>query len=67
MTTDSQRNSRAPAPSCGCRSTGIGLTAQHGESEEKALDRGARDYLGRSAQTGPLKVRERAGRERSNI
>ena len=38
----------------------IVLTAQHNETEEKALDLGAYDYLGQRAQTRSLIVRVRA-------
>jgi DNA-binding response OmpR family regulator len=38
----------------------IVLTAQHGESEEKALDLGAHDYLSKPVQTRSLVARVRA-------
>jgi type IV pilus assembly protein PilB len=38
----------------------IVLTAQHGETEEKALDLGAHDYLGKPVQTRSLVARVRA-------
>jgi type IV pilus assembly protein PilB len=38
----------------------IMLTAQHGETEEKALDLGAHDYLGKPVQTRSLVARVRA-------
>jgi DNA-binding response OmpR family regulator len=38
----------------------IMLTAHHGESEEKALDLGAQDYLTKPGQTRSLVVRVRA-------
>jgi DNA-binding response OmpR family regulator len=38
----------------------IMLTAQHGESEEKALDLGAQDYLTKPVQTRSLVARVRA-------
>ena len=45
----------------------IVLTAQHGESEEKALDLGAQDYLTKPVQTRSLTARVRAVLKRSNI
>jgi len=51
MTVDSQRS---------------GLTAQHGESEEKALDLGAQDYLTKPVQTRSLVARVRAVLKRVN-
>jgi two-component system, OmpR family, KDP operon response regulator KdpE len=58
MTTDSQRNLRAfPV---------IVLTAQSGESEEKALDLGAQDYLTKPVQTRSLVARVRAVLNRIN-
>lgn len=44
---------RAPLPV-------IALTAQHGASEEKALDLGAQDYLTKPVRTRSLIARERA-------
>jgi DNA-binding response OmpR family regulator len=38
----------------------IVLTAQHGESEEKALDLGAHDYLSEPVQTRSLVARSEA-------
>jgi two-component system, OmpR family, KDP operon response regulator KdpE len=38
----------------------IMLTAHHGESEEKALDLGAQDYLTKPVQTRSLVARGRA-------
>ncbi len=38
----------------------IMLTARHGETEEKALDLGANDYLGKPVQTRSLLGRVRA-------
>jgi DNA-binding response OmpR family regulator len=38
----------------------IVLTAQHGETEEKALDSGGHDYLGKPVQTRSLIARVRA-------
>ncbi len=38
----------------------IMLTAQHGETEEKARDLGANDYLGKPVQTRSLLARVRA-------
>jgi len=57
MTTDSQRNLRAPV---------IVLTAQSGEREEKALDVGAHDYLAKPVQTASLVARVRAMLKRIN-
>jgi DNA-binding response OmpR family regulator len=51
MTVDSQRS---------------GFTAQHGESEEKALDLGAQDYLTKPVQTRSLVARVRAVLKRVN-
>jgi DNA-binding response OmpR family regulator len=45
----------------------IVLTAQHGESEEKALDLGAQDYLTKPVQTRSLTARVRAVLKRANI
>ena len=45
----------------------IVLTAQHGESEEKALDPGAQDLLTRPVRTRSLVARMRAVLTRSNI
>ena len=42
------------------------LTAQFGESEEKALDLGAQDYLRKPVQTRSLVARVRAVPERIN-
>jgi DNA-binding response OmpR family regulator len=42
------------------------LTAQHGESEEKALDLGAHDCLGNPVQTRSLVARVRAVLERAS-
>jgi len=42
------------------------LTAQHGESEEKALDLGAQDYLAKPVQTRPLAARVRPVLKRIN-
>jgi DNA-binding response OmpR family regulator len=56
MTTDSQRNLRV-----------IALTAQHRESEEKALDPAARDRLTKTAQTRSLTGRVRAVLTRINV
>jgi CheY-like chemotaxis protein len=44
----------------------IVLTAQHGESEEKALDLGAQDYLNKPVQTRSLVARVRAVLKRVN-
>jgi CheY-like chemotaxis protein len=44
----------------------IVLTAQHGESEEKALDLGAQDYLTKLVQTRSLVARVRAVLKRVN-
>jgi len=44
----------------------IVLTAQHGESEEKALDLGAQDYLTKPVQTRSLTARVRAVLKRIN-
>jgi DNA-binding response OmpR family regulator len=44
----------------------IVLTAQHGESEEKALDLGAQDYLTQPVQTRSLVARIRAVLKRVN-
>jgi Response regulators consisting of a CheY-like receiver domain and a winged-helix DNA-binding domain len=44
----------------------IVLTAQHGESEEKALDLGAQDYLTKPVQTRSLAARVRAVLKRIN-
>jgi DNA-binding response OmpR family regulator len=44
----------------------IGLTAQSGESEEKALDLGAQDYLTTAVQTRSLAARVRAALKRIN-
>jgi len=44
----------------------IVLTAQHGETEEKALDLGAHDYLGKPVQTRSLVARVRAVLKRAN-
>jgi CheY-like chemotaxis protein len=44
----------------------IVLTAQHGESEEKALDLGAQDYLTKPVQTRSLVARVRAVVKRVN-
>jgi len=44
----------------------IVLTAQHGESEEKALDLGAQDYLTKPVQTRSLVARVRAVLKRAN-
>jgi type II secretory ATPase GspE/PulE/Tfp pilus assembly ATPase PilB-like protein len=44
----------------------IVLTAQHGESEEKALDLGAQDYLTKPVQTRSLVARVRAVLKRIN-
>jgi DNA-binding response OmpR family regulator len=44
----------------------IVLTAQHGESEEKALDLGAQDYLTKPVQTRSLIARVRAVLKRIN-
>jgi len=44
----------------------IVLTAQHGESEEKALDLGAQDYLTKPVQTRSLVARVRAVLKRVN-
>lgn len=44
----------------------IVLTAQHGESEEKALDLGAQDYLSKPVQTRALVARVRAVFKRVN-
>jgi CheY-like chemotaxis protein len=44
----------------------IVLTAQHGESEEKALDLGAHDYLTKPVQTRSLVARVRAVLKRVN-
>jgi DNA-binding response OmpR family regulator len=64
MTVDSQRSAStvhtdriAPV---------IVLTAQHGESEEKALDLGAHDYLTKPVQTRSLVARVRAVLKRVN-
>ena len=46
---------------------GGGLAAQHGESEEKALDLGAQYSLIRPVQTRSLTARVRAMLKRSNI
>jgi len=59
MTTDSQRNPTGSLPV-------IVLTAQHGESEEKALDLGAQDYLTKPVQTRSLAARVRAVLKRIN-
>jgi DNA-binding response OmpR family regulator len=45
---------------------GGALTAQHGESEEKALDLGAQDSLTRPVQTRSLVARVGAVLERVN-
>lgn len=42
-------------------------TAQHGETEEKALDLGAHDCLGQPAQTRTLVVRVRVIRGRVSL
>jgi DNA-binding response OmpR family regulator len=44
----------------------IVLTAQHGESEEKALDLGAQDYPTKPVQTRSLTARVRAVLKRIN-
>jgi CheY-like chemotaxis protein len=44
----------------------IVLTAQHGETEEKALDLGAHDYLGKPVQTRSLLARVRAVLKRAS-
>jgi DNA-binding response OmpR family regulator len=44
----------------------IVLTAQHGETEEKALDLGAHDYLGKPVQTRSLLARVRTVLERAS-
>jgi DNA-binding response OmpR family regulator len=44
----------------------IVLTAQHGETEEKALDLGAHDYLSKPVQTRSLVARVRAVLKRVN-
>ena len=44
----------------------IGLTAQSGESEEKALDLGAQDDLATAVQTRSLAARVRAALKRIN-
>jgi DNA-binding response OmpR family regulator len=44
----------------------IVLTAQHGENEEKALDLGAQDYLGKPVQTRSLLARVRAVLKRAS-
>ncbi len=44
----------------------IMLTAQHGESEEKALDLGAQDYMTKPVQTRSLAARVRAVLRRIN-
>jgi DNA-binding response OmpR family regulator len=41
-------------------------TAQHGETEEKALDLGAHDYLGKPVQTRSLVARVRAVLKRAS-
>jgi two-component system KDP operon response regulator KdpE len=72
MTTDSQRNPRAPrgdhtaSPRAAANLPVIVLTAQHGESEEKALDLGAQDYLTKPVQTRSLTARVRAVLKRIN-
>jgi DNA-binding response OmpR family regulator len=45
----------------------IALTAQHGESEEKALDLGAHDFLTTPVQSRSLVAQGRAVLKRSNI
>jgi DNA-binding response OmpR family regulator len=45
----------------------IVLTAQHGESEEKALDIGAQDYLTKPVQTRSLTARVRAVLKRAKL
>jgi DNA-binding response OmpR family regulator len=45
----------------------IVLTAQHGESEEKALDLGAQDYLTKPVQTRSLTARVRAVLKRAKL
>jgi DNA-binding response OmpR family regulator len=62
MTTDSQRNARGARTSLAA----VVLTAQHGESEEKALDPGARNYLTKPSRTRALAARVRAMLERIN-
>jgi DNA-binding response OmpR family regulator len=62
MTTDSQRKPRGRGASLPV----IVLTAQHGGSEEKALDLGAQDYLTTPAQTRSLTARVRAKTKRIN-
>ncbi len=44
----------------------IVLTAQHGDTEEKALDLGAQDYLGKPVQTRSLVARVRAVLKRAS-
>jgi DNA-binding response OmpR family regulator len=44
----------------------IVLTAQHGETEEKALDLGAHDYLSKPVQTRSLLARVRAVLKRAS-
>jgi DNA-binding response OmpR family regulator len=62
MTTDSQRNARGARVSLAA----VVLTAQHGESEEKALDPSARNYLTKPVQPRSLAARVRAELERIN-
>ena len=58
MTVDSQRSASTVH--------GVVLTAQHGESEEKAVDLGAQDYLTKPVQTRSLVARVRAVLKRVN-
>lgn len=72
MTTDSQRNLRAPrgdrtaARRAGAVADPIVLTAQSGESEGKALDLGAQDSLAKPGETRSLAARARVVLRRIN-
>jgi DNA-binding response OmpR family regulator len=63
MAIDSQR---APQARRGSGLSVIVLTAQHGETEEKALDLGAHDYLAKPLQTRSLLARVRAVLKRAS-
>jgi DNA-binding response OmpR family regulator len=63
MAIDSQR---APQARQGSGLPVIVLIAQHGETEEKALDLGAHDYLGKPVQTRSLLARVRAVLKRAS-
>ena len=62
MTVDSQRSASTVRAVRGASR----VTAQHGESEEKALDLGAQDYLTKLVQTRSLVAWVRAVLKRVN-